>query len=325
MKVSVIVPTFNANGRIANCIKSILSQKFDEFEVIVVNDGSTDSTAEIAKKSGAKVFSKINQGPAIARNFGAQKAKGSILVFIDDDCITEKNWLSEMVLPFEDKNVVGVQGAYKSRQKELCARFIQMEIEDRYEKIKSAKNIDWIGSYSAAYRRDVFFSVQGYDSSFPTSSGEDPELSFKLQKAGNRLVFNPKAIVFHQHDTDFFKYFKKKFFRAYWRVLLYKRHSDKIISDSYTPQSLKAQIILFYLLLAAPVFSFFFLNSSILLLAWIEIAMIFLISLLGISFTIKSLKKDFEVGMVSQFIIFARTASFGLGLIAGLAKGVWLR
>ena len=93
MDVSVIIPAFNSKDRIGECVKSVLKQDFKNFEIIVVNDGSNDSTAETAKKAGAKVFSKMNQGPAIARNFGAQKATGKILVFMDDDCIAEKNWL----------------------------------------------------------------------------------------------------------------------------------------------------------------------------------------------------------------------------------------
>ncbi|MBI2598327.1 MAG: glycosyltransferase family 2 protein, partial [Candidatus Diapherotrites archaeon] len=231
----------------------------------------------------------------------------------------------EMVKPFSDPEVIGVQGAYKTKQKEFCARFIQLEIEDRYEKIMKSKKIDWMGSYSAAYRRDAFFEVQGYDESFPTASGEDPELSFKLAKKGYKLAFNPNAIVFHKHDTSFFDYFKKKFFRAYWRVLLYKKHSDKMIKDSYTPQVLKLQIILFYLFIIFPVLGVLVLNLETQLIMKGEMTILFLGFLTTLPFLIKAMQKDIALAAISPFIFCIRAAAFGTGLMAGIIKGVWNR
>lgn len=324
MDISVIIPAFNSKDRIGKCIKSVLKQDFKNLEVIVVNDGSNDSTAETAKKAGAKVYSKMNQGPAIARNFGAQKAAGKILVFMDDDCIAQKNWLFEMVKLFEDPKVAGVQGAYKTTQTELCARFSQIEIEDRYDRIKKAKKIDWIGSYSAAYRRDVFFEFNGFDSSFSAASGEDPELSFKISKAGHKLAFNPNAVVFHRHDSSFKAYFRRKFFRAYWRVLLYKKHRDKIVSDSYTPQSIKLQITIFALMLLAPFCTFIF-GTGIVFLAMVELLFFALLFATTIPFTAKAIRKDFEVGLVSPPILIGRSVVFLMGLVFGGLKGVWMK
>ena len=325
MDVSVIVPTYNSKNRLGECLGAILKQDFKNFEVIVVNDGSTDGTEQLAKTFNVKVFSKINQGPAIARNFGAQKSAGKILVFIDDDCIAEKNWLKEMIKPFQDPKVVGVQGTYKSQQKELCAIFEQIEIEDRYDKIQKAKNLDWTGSYSAAFRRSVFFETQGYDESFPTASGEDTELSFKLVKAGHKLAFNKHAIVYHKHETKWLNYFRKKFFRAYWRVLLYRKHTDKILNDSYTPQTLKLQIVLFYLSLIAPIFIILFFNASLQIILASELFILFLGLVSAAPFTFKAMRKNFVIGIISPIILAGRSVVFGLGLIAGGIKGVWLR
>ncbi|MFH1391815.1 MAG: glycosyltransferase family 2 protein, partial [Candidatus Diapherotrites archaeon] len=199
MKISVIIPAYNSEKTIGNCIEAIRNQDFSEpFEIIVVDDGSKDETSDAAEELGAVVLKQKNSGPAKARNLGAKNAKGDILVFTDADCVPEQNWLKEMTAPFKHKEIIGVQGAYNTKQKSITARFNQIEIEERYDRMKrKSETLDWIGSYSAGYRKKDYLEVGGFDESFPKASGEDPELSYKLAKLGKKLVFNPKAIVYH--------------------------------------------------------------------------------------------------------------------------------
>src|SRR3989344_3203089 len=260
MKASVIISAYNEEKTIGKTLESLEGQGFRDFETIVVDDGSSDRTAEIARKAGAKVITQENSGPAAARNNGAENAKSEIIVFIDADCVADEEWLGEMLKPFDDADVAGVQGAYKSRQKSLVARFTQLDIEDRYARLdRKSENLDWIGSYSAAYRKKIFLELEGFDKDFPTASGEDPELSFKVAKKGYKLIFNRDAIVYHTHETSLMKYLRTKFYRAYWRVLLYSKHTRKIVTDSYTPQELKLQIAAMY---ATVFFSFVTLFSN---------------------------------------------------------------
>lgn len=323
MSVSIIVPAYNSASTIKECIEAIKSQNTQEkFEVIVVDDGSTDNTAEIAKKCGAKVFSQSNSGPARARNLGAQKAKGEILVFTDSDCVPEKNWLTEMLAPFSEAKVSAVQGAYRTRQKGLVARFVQAEIEERYQRMKRrASKLDWIGSYSAAYRKNDFSAAGGFDESFPKASGEDPELSYKLQEKGHKLVFNPKAIVYHAHPDSLVKYFRTKFYRGFYRVPLYKKHAGKAVRDSYTPQTLKIQIVLMY---ATSVFLLLFALTTLAGIQQIHFGLsaltlgLFFIS--TIPLTLFALRRDFAVGFITPFMIFVRTLAFCTGLITGALK-----
>ena len=212
MDASVIIPCYNCEKTIEHTLASIFEQTIKPKEVIIIDDGSTDNTKKVVLetskkyKLNVKYFWQKNAGPAKARNEGAKKATAEIIVFTDSDCIPKVNWLSEMIKPFEKNNVSGVQGAYKSKQKELISRFGQIEIEERYEKMKSSKEIDWIGSYSAAFRRKEFLSLGGYDESFPIASGEDPEFSFRLAKNGGKLIFNQNAVVYHVHPNKLMKY-----------------------------------------------------------------------------------------------------------------------
>ncbi len=321
MNASVIIPVFNEGKTIQQCIESLINQKFSgSYEIIIVDDGSTDKTSQIVKKfrNNVKYLFQKNKGPATARNTGAKNAKFEILIFIDADCIADEKWLSEMVNPFENKEIAGVQGRYKTKQKSLTARFVQIEIEERYEKMKKHENIDFIGSYSAAYRKEIFKSAGGFDESFPSASGEDPELSYKLAKAGEKLIFNENAIVYHKHPEKLLKYLQTKFFRAYWRVLLYSRHKDKMINDSYTPQMLKFQIIF----TALTLLSLITLGLKITPL-WVFMACLAMLGILFVPFIIFTALHDLKVIAPAIPILFMRNIVFGLGLILGLLSGVW--
>ena len=191
-KASVVIPAYNAEKSIGQCIGSVLSQRPGfSFEVIVVDDGSTDMTAEAAAGfRGVRLLRQEKSGPAAARNNGAKAAKGKIVVFMDSDCVASAGWLHEMLLPFSDKNIAGVQGTYRSRQRQLIARLVQLEIERKHERMARTESIDFMGTYSAAYRKSVFDGMRGFDSVFPIASGEDIDLSFRMSKAGHKMVLN---------------------------------------------------------------------------------------------------------------------------------------
>ncbi|HZX20318.1 MAG TPA: glycosyltransferase [archaeon] len=325
VNATIIIPAYNSEKTIKQTIDACKNQKFSgSFEIIVVDDGSTDNTKKVAEDAGARVFSQKNSGPAKARNFGAKKAKFDIFVFTDADCTPEKNWLSEMVAPFNDKEVVGVQGAYKTKQRSLTARFSQAEIEERYDLMKkNSTELDWIGSYSAAYRKKDFFDANGFDESFPKASGEDPELSYKLHKAGKKLVFNPKAIVYHLHPDSVWKYFRQKFYRAFYRVLLYGKHPEKMKKDSYTPNSIKVQILSGYvglaLLFIIPTLYFYNLDVIALAILTGNTVLVFVATFYTVLSAIKA-RNDPFVAFFTLIMVQVRTLAFMLGLPAGIIK-----
>jgi len=259
VRASVIVPVYNGEASIAGCLEALLRQDYprSDYEVIVVDDGSTDGTAdEVSRYTGSqspavRCVKQANQGPAGARNHGAQAASGDILLFTDSDCSPEPDWISQMVGPLlADPGLAAVKGAYKTRQTSLAARFAQLEFEERYFKLGQQGDIDFVDSYAAAVRGDIFREVGGFDTSFPTANNEDVEFSYRMARLGHRMAFNPRAIVYHRHPDTLWKYFKSKFGRAYWRMAVYKSFPEKIGSDSYTPQSLKLQISAVFLALA---------------------------------------------------------------------------
>lgn len=313
--ISVIVPVYNGAQTIASCLKALLNQTVprSQYEVIVVDDGSTDETREVVKRFDVRLLSQPNRGPAAARNFGASQARGEILLFTDADCVPKRDWIEAMLKPFADLEIVGAKGVYKTRQRELIARFVQIEYEDKYDKMRKDKYIDFVDTYSAAYRKTVFEENGGFDPTFPRASGEDVEFSYRLAQRGYKMVFVPQAVVYHRHVNSIGGYLRRKYYVGYWRVMMYRKHPQKVIRDSHTPQVLKIQVAL-SLLSGTSLFGAFLWKA---LLKW---AMGFLILFFfsTLPFCIKALKKDFAVGLASPGILFLRAMALGLGVVAGL-------
>lgn len=107
IEVSAIIPTYNEETCIDECLQSICNQTHHSYEVIVVDDGSTDKTVERSRQHPTTLLLQKHQGPAVARNFGAQHSTGKILVFLDADMTFEPNFLEKLVQPILEKKTVG--------------------------------------------------------------------------------------------------------------------------------------------------------------------------------------------------------------------------
>ncbi|MFZ5953341.1 MAG: glycosyltransferase [Candidatus Rifleibacteriota bacterium] len=255
LRASVVVPVLNSSNSLKNLLESLKLQKFsDKFEVIVVDDGSSEDLEPVVKPFQDSLDLKFirepeNSGPAAARNRGIMAARGEIVVFTDADCIPQADWLKGMIEPFSSSQVAGVKGVYVTRQKDIWAQLAQIEFEERYELLESLPDIDFIDTYSGAYRRELLLKVNGFNSStYCTCNNEDVDLSFRIKKLGGRFVFTRKAVVEHLHREGWKKYALLKYGRGFWRMRVYADHPEKAVRDSYTPASLKVQLVLVLLL-----------------------------------------------------------------------------
>ena len=309
--ISVIIPTANAEDFISESIKSFLKQDIKEKYELIVVDSSTDRTSEILSKYPLKVIRQKKLGPAAARNLGVKKSKGDIVVFVDADCMAPKTWLRELIKPFSDKNIAAVAGAYKIWNKDSpIARFLQYEIEQRYERMKDAANIDFVGSYNCAYRKKVFKSFGGFDEKM--IQGEDPDLSFRISEK-NRITFQPVAYVYHRHAANLASFSKNKFQRAYWKAFLYGRHKRKVLKNVYTPASLMPQTLFFALSLLFFLISFF--NFAI-----FYIGMLFMFLSYALNFHLIYFigRKEVELLPITFALIFVRNLFSSIGLAYGI-------
>lgn len=315
MSISIIIPTFNGAARIGNCIEALLPQTADrDTEILVVNDGSTDNTVEVVGRYGSvRLITQSNAGPAAARNRGAGEARGSIILFTDDDCVPMPDWLTAMTEPFKDPEIAATKGIYRTRQKSLIARFVQIEYEDRYRLMASLPTIDFVDTYSAGFRRDKFLEMNGYDTSFPVACAEDAELSYRMSARGWKMKFVPSAVVYHTHPETLWVYLRKKYKFAFWRMLALRKNPSKTLKDSHTPQLMKLQLLFapaMLLAISRDTFAGARSSSSALVLG------AFIVS--ALPFACRAFRKDQAVSILSPSLLAARACSQILGLSAGL-------
>jgi len=176
-RATVIIPALNASQTLNACLSALASEGVPSFNtaLVVVDDGSGDETAAVAVRACATVIKGPENGPAGARNAGMRAASTDVVVFLDADTVPVKGWLSEMVSPLHDPGVVAVKGRYRTEQRAPLARFTQLELEWKYERLAHATRVDYVDTGTAAFRRRALIEAGGFDETLRTS--EDVELA----------------------------------------------------------------------------------------------------------------------------------------------------
>jgi uncharacterized protein (TIRG00374 family) len=310
---SVVVPAYDAEDTLAACLEALADQSVapDSYEVIVVDDGSSDGTAALAEQHSVIVIRQEHAWAAAARNRGARAARGQFLLFTDADCRPQRNWVEQMLAPFADPRVAGVKGVYHTRQHSTIAHFVQAEHEEKYDRLAQQTPIDFVDTHAAAYRRTVFLAVGGFDPSF--RANEDQELSYRLARAGHRLVFAPQAVVDHRHATTISHYARRKIQLGRWKVRVHLRHPAKILGDSYTPWTQKIQLLL------VPIIAGLALAAALGRAPWLVVGLLAAAGLLStLPLVRKAASHGNRVALVAPFLALVRA----LALLAGMAWGI---
>lgn len=313
--LSVIIPARNAAEHLGQCLAALRQQTQPELlhQLIVVDNDSTDDTAAIAQQHGAIVIHQPKRGAAAARNAGLAIATGDIICCTDADCTPTADWLAKISAPLrEHPHLTACKGVYLTQQKELVARFVQLEYEDKYDYLRSQPTIDFIDTYSAAYRREVLLANKGFDENI--FYVEDQELSFRLAAQGYQMVFQPSAAVYHLHAHTLGGYLRKKYYIAYWKAQVTRRFPERAVRDSHTPQVMKVQMGLLVLgglgLAAAVVRPWAGLATS-------GVALL-LFLLTTLPFVAKAWGKDKAVAVAAPLLLAGRALALSAGVVMGL-------
>jgi len=196
-RASVVVCTFNGSHTIRQCLEGLRKLQYPNYEVIVVDDGSTDGAGDIAIEYNVRVIRTENRGLSNARNLGLAAATGEIIAYLDDDASPDPDWLSYLALTFRKTNSAGVGGPNIPFPDDgEVAACIAHAPGGPTHVLVSDQEAEHIPGCNMAFRRDWLQSIGGFDSQFRVA-GDDVDVCWRIQEAGGRLGFNPAAMVLH--------------------------------------------------------------------------------------------------------------------------------
>lgn len=223
--VTLVIPARNATRTIRACLDAVeavrtrAGSRLDR--VILVDDGSTDGTAEAAREHGVEIVAGAGRGPAAARNLGWRRATTPLVWFLDSDCVCEPEALERLLAHLDGSDrerVAGVGGTYSiAPDATLLERLIHEEIVVRHARMPV--ETDFLATFDVLYRREVLERFGGFDERYITA--EDAEFGFRLLDEGWRLRFERGSVVRHFHANRLTKYLRMQRTHGYWRVLLH--------------------------------------------------------------------------------------------------------
>lgn len=216
---SVIVPTHKRPAQLAKCVKALTKLDYpqDQYEIIVVNDGGGESQPLVFDETPGPpkitFLNQVNAGPATARNNGARAAKGNYVAFTDDDCIPGPGWLNALEAVFQQwpsalvggRTLNGLpQNTYSTASQTLI-----LALSDYYN--RNPERATFFTSNNFAMPTKGFWSIGGFDESFPMAAAEDRDLCDRWDNQKLPMVYTEAALVRHEHHLTLFGFLAQHF------------------------------------------------------------------------------------------------------------------
>ncbi|RMG99483.1 MAG: glycosyltransferase [Chloroflexi bacterium] len=198
MLISVIIPVRNGRATLSRCLDALKQSTWPHWECLVIDDHSTDNTAEIARLAGVRVYHTTQPGPAAARNLGARVATGDILFFLDADVLVQPDTLSRVAQIMHNPSLAACFGSYDDHPE--APNFLSQYRNLLHHYTHQIGNPDAVTFWSGcgAIRKEVFWQLGGFDESrFTRPSIEDIELGYRLRQAGYRIYLEKSLLVTH--------------------------------------------------------------------------------------------------------------------------------
>jgi glycosyltransferase involved in cell wall biosynthesis len=215
--ISIVIPVKNGAGTLDACLRSIKRSYYKKYEVIVVDDHSTDHTVEIAKNYQCTVLETADgHGANNARNLGARNAGGEVLVFIDSDIVIARETLLGIVETLEEPQLDAVVGLYTARHRHESFVSQYKNLWVRYSYIKSPPAIDWLFGAISGIKRQAFEKIGGFNTDLLARHGHDDiELGKRFARANLNIVLNMEIEVEHLKEYTLLSFIKNEFHRSF--------------------------------------------------------------------------------------------------------------
>jgi GT2 family glycosyltransferase len=226
-RISVIVCTYNGEGTLPTCLEGLRCLEYPDFEVIVVNDGSTDSTDEIVGGYGFRLITTENQGLASARNIGLAAATGEIVAYVDDDACPDPHWLSHLAVSFLRSSHAGVGGPnIPPPNGSAVANCVANAPGGPIHVLISDREAEHIPGCNMAFWKASLEAIGGFDPQF-CIAGDDVDICWRLQNEGWTVGFNAGAAVRHHRRNSVRGYLKQQYEYGKAEALLERKWPDR--------------------------------------------------------------------------------------------------
>jgi O-antigen biosynthesis protein len=209
--VSVLVCTHNGQRTLGECLERLTSLSYPDYEVIVVNDGSSEACTAIAQRHGVKVIETEHCGLGHARNRGIEAARGEIVAFLDDDAYPDSDWLHYVAAQLRGNGHAGVGGPNIPPEDDgFVAECVAAAPGGPIHVLVSDREAEHVPGCNMAFRKDVLEEVGGFDERFEVA-GDDVDLCWRLQKANRTLGFSAGAVVMHRRRDSIRRYLRQQY------------------------------------------------------------------------------------------------------------------
>lgn len=250
MNFSVIVPTCNRLALLKLSLESLFQQDYPNYEIVVVNDGSTDGTHEYLQRlsSDGKIIYHYhnNSGLAATRKAGLEHASGKWIAFTDDDCILPRDWIASIARQLERPEIAGVGGSVRTGNTQNIFAFANDMMQNYFKQVINTDRVKvpFFTGNNVAYKRSSLEKVGGPDPRFRMGA-EDRDLTFRLAQAGEKLLYDPSIVVEHYNDSTFRKFLHHQYDFGKGSYLFYTQTASAGQSPSRMPLSLYAGLLLY--------------------------------------------------------------------------------
>ena len=229
-KVSVLVCAYNAAETLDDCLGSLEALDYPAFEIVVVNDGSTDDTSAIARRyRRARVLDTPNGGLSVARNVALAHATGDIVAYTDADVRAHPQWLTYLVQPFRERDVAGAGGPNVVPPDDpWLAQCVARSPGAPTHVMLDDVIAEHVPGCNMAFRREALLALGGFNPIFGCAA-DDVDVCWRFQAVGAEIAFAPAALVWHHHRSSVRAYWKQQFGYGQSEAWLTRRHPEKFV------------------------------------------------------------------------------------------------
>lgn len=229
-RVSVVVCSYNGAATLAQCLRSLSELIYPDYEVILVDDGSTDDTFVIASAyPSVRYIHQSNQGLSAARNVGLQASTGAIVAYTDSDCFADPHWLTHLVYQLQQTGAAAVGGPNLTPDDGWLSACVAASPGQPTHVLENDQIAEHIPGCNMAFRREVLEALHGFVDRY-RKAGDDVDLCWRLQQAGQWITFAPGAFVWHHRRQDPGSYLRQQAGYGEAEGLLWFDHPDRFNS-----------------------------------------------------------------------------------------------